>query len=101
MLTDESVQLFKQSISQAQSVFIFVSSQVKFDPAASALALYAGLQELGKEVTLVVPTEPAENLEGLSGTEHFSQQIGNKNLQMRFDYQPDMVNKVSYNIDEP
>jgi nanoRNase/pAp phosphatase (c-di-AMP/oligoRNAs hydrolase) len=100
MLTDESVQLFKQAVSQAQSILIFVSPQVKYDPAASALALYAGLQGLGKEVALLSPISPNENLDGLSSKDAFTQQIGNKNLQISFDYQPEMVDKVSYNIDE-
>lgn len=105
MLTDESVQLFKQSVDQAQSIFIFVSTQAKFDQVASALALFGGLQQLGKEVYLLSPVSFVNNgqkeaFTGLNGVEHFSQQIGNKNLQVSFDYQPDMVDKVSYNIDE-
>ncbi len=100
MLNDESMQLFKQTIDQSQSIFIFVSSQVKFDQAASALALFQGLQQLGKDVSLISSASPKENLQGLTGVEKIVQQIGNKNLQVSFDYEPDMVDKVSYNIDE-
>lgn len=100
MFSDEMVQRFKESVNQSQSIFIFISTQAKYDQVASALVLAAGLQQLGKEVVLISPAAPKGNLEGLSGLERFVHQIGNKNLQVSFDYQPDMVDKVSYNIDE-
>jgi len=100
MFTEESLQLFQQTVQQAQSIFICVSSQVKLDQAASALALAAGLKQLGKEVTLLSPSQPTEDLTSLDGVAGFTQQIGNQNLQVAFAYQPDAVDKVSYNIDE-
>ena len=100
MFTEESLQLLQQTVQQAQSIFICVSAQVKLDQAASALALAEGLKQLGKEVLLLSPAPPTEDLTNLNGVEHFTQQIGNQNLQVAFAYQPDAVDKVSYNIDE-
>lgn len=100
MLTPDQLQLVKQSVTEAQSILVFFAAPAPFDQAASAISIFLGLRDLQKNVHLLSPKAPASELEKLSGIDQVSSKIGNKNLQISFEYQEDMVDKVSYHIDE-
>jgi len=100
MLTSENIQAVKDCVSSAQTILVIFPANTKPDHAASALSLFLALQGMGKNVSLATPLPVAESLQTLHGWKHASQELGNKNLQISFDYQEDMVDKVSYHIDE-
>jgi hypothetical protein len=100
MITPDTIQVLKDHISSAQSILIIFSSDAKFDQVASAMTLYLGLEQLGKQVTVFSPSLVTVEHSSLVGIDKVATQIGNKNLQVSFEYEADRVDKVSYHIDE-
>ncbi len=100
MLTTENIQLVKEYVDSAQTILVIFPSNPKVDVLASATALYLGLLELKKDVTVLSPETVKQPVDFLSGLEKVSTQLGNHNLQVSFEYEEDMVDKVSYHIDE-
>ncbi len=100
MLTPDQVQTIQHTVSEAKSILVIYSNQASVDQVASAVALHDGLLSLGKSSLLLCPTKPSHEFSQISGVEKTSKEMGNKNLEISFDYQEDMVDKVSYNIDE-
>jgi hypothetical protein len=100
MITPEQIDLFKQYVQSAQRVLILFPVNATFDQVASSTALYLGLREIGKDVSLLTPELVRTEFASLVGIQDATQNLGNKNLQVSFDYKEEMVDKVSYNIDE-
>lgn len=100
MLTPDTIELLKNQVSNAESILVVFPAQVKFDQVASALSLFLGLEELKKNVTVASPAPVTVGLSSLVGIDRVSNQLGNKNLQVTFDYKEEAVDKVSYHIDE-
>ncbi len=100
MITPDTIQLLKDHISSAQSVLILFPSDAKFDQVASSMALYLGLDQLGKQVAAFSPAPVTVEHSSLVGIDKVATQIGNKNLQVSFEYEEERVDKVSYHIDE-
>ncbi len=100
MLTPDQVQTIQDTVATAKTVLVIFSPQASVDQVASAVALHQGLLALGKSSSLVSPLKPARGFSLIEGIDQTTQQLGNKNLEISFDYQEDMVDKVSYNIDD-
>jgi nanoRNase/pAp phosphatase (c-di-AMP/oligoRNAs hydrolase) len=100
MITPEHIDLLKQYFSTSQRFLLIFGREATFDQIASATALYLSLREHDKDVSLLTPELVRTEFASLVGIQDASQQLGNKNLQISFDYQEEMVDKVSYNIDE-
>ncbi|CAN5297087.1 hypothetical protein BH10PAT2_BH10PAT2_0080 [soil metagenome] len=101
MLTTDQVQAIQHTVSEAKSILVVYSPEATIDQVASAVALFKGLQTLdSKSVMLLSPEKPNQERSILQGIQETSSELGNKNLEISFDYQDDMVDKVSYNIDE-
>jgi hypothetical protein len=100
MITSEQQDALKELVRRASQIIITFVPNRKIDQVAAALALSTGLQQLGKKVSLVTPKPLDKMYESLPHIDQVSQQLGNKNLQISFDYQEDIVDKISYHIDE-
>jgi nanoRNase/pAp phosphatase (c-di-AMP/oligoRNAs hydrolase) len=100
MLTSDNIQVFKNHLSSAENILILFPGQVKFDQVASALALFLGFQEINKNVSVLSPKPVTVGFSSLVGIDKVSTQLGNKNLQVSFEYEEEAVDKVSYHIDE-
>jgi hypothetical protein len=100
MITPEQIELLKQYMQPSQRMLVVFPPTATFDQVASATALYLGLKEAGKDVSLLTPELVRAEFSSLVGIQDAGQNLGNKNLQVSFSYQEEMVDKVSYNIDE-
>ncbi len=100
MLTPDQVQTIQHTVSLAKTILVIYSPQASVDQVAAAVALHKGLLTLGKSSTLLSPIKPAHDFSVVDGVDQTATELGNKNLEVSFDYQEDMVDKVSYNIDE-
>jgi hypothetical protein len=90
---------FKTIIDTAQSVLILVPTKPYFDQVAAALSLYLALRDQ-KSVSIVSPTETTVEFNRLIGVNRITQNLGNKNLVIRFaDYKADDIERVSYDIE--
>lgn len=100
MLTPDQVQSIQHLVTEAKSFLVIYSPESSVDQAASAVALHRGLHTLDKSTSLISPVKPAPAFSAIDGISQTTTEMGNKNLEISFDYQEDMVDKVSYNIDE-
>lgn len=100
MLTSDQTQSIQHLVTEAKSILVIYAKEASEDQVAAAVALHLGLVALGKNSSLLSPTKPGKSLAHLEGISQVSTEMGNKNLEISFDYQEDMVDKVSYNIDE-
>lgn len=100
MINPDLLQLVKDYVTPAQTVLIFLPPNASVDQVGSGLALLLGLQTLGKYASLVIPGELKDEFRVLAGADQITAKLGNKDLQITFDYEADLVEKVSYNIDE-
>lgn len=100
MLTPDQVQMIQHVTAEAKTILVLYSSEANLDQVSSAVALHRGLQTLGKNSSLLSPLKPGREFDVIDGIDHTSAELGNKNLEISFDYQEDMVDKVSYNIDD-
>jgi hypothetical protein len=100
MLTANDIQVLKDQLAAVQTAMVIFPETPRLDIQGSAAALFLGLQQLQKEVTLLTPVEVPREENPLMGIGALATQLGNKNLQMSFAYQEEMVDKVSYHIDE-
>ena len=100
MITPELTQLLKDYISPTQTVLILFSPEATADQTSSALAFSSCLEKMGKHVTVACPAPLEERNNPAVGKEQIVKEFGNKDLQITFDYVPDRVEKVSYNIDD-
>jgi hypothetical protein len=96
----ETLDNLKEHLTSVQSAIVMVGADPTYDQVASALALVSALQASGKEVGLVSPAELPSITSSLVGTEQVQQKLGNQNLSIKFPYQAEAVDKVSYNISD-
>lgn len=90
---------FKSVIDQARSILILLPSEPTFDQAAAALSLYLAI-EGKKDITISCPTEMRVEFNRLVGVDRITDEIGNKNLVLKFfDYPAENIERVSYDIE--
>lgn len=91
---------FKNIVDQSKSILILLPTKPFFDQAAAGLALYLALRE-DKEVQIYCPTPITVEFNRLVGVNKISQELGNKNLVIRFtDYEANNIERVSYDIEQ-
>lgn len=100
MFTVEDQASLQKTFQTAQSYLIILRSNPSFDQTAVALALTMLLQAAKKQCHLACEKKLPEAFKTLSGFELVNDQVGNQSLQVSFDYSEDMVENVSYNIDQ-
>ena len=96
--TDEQAALLRAL--QAQSFLIILRSQPSFDQTASALSLLLSLQSIKKQCHLACEQQLQPSMKMLIGSDQVHLNVGNHSLQVTFDYSENMVENVSYNIDQ-
>lgn len=98
MIALEQITSLKEYFQSAQSIAIVLGPKPTVDHVAVATALYEGCLSLQKEASLYAPhiirDEFFESLQGLQT------ELGKQNLVVSFDYDENIVDKVSYHIGE-
>src|SRR4030042_6185163 len=91
---------FKNIIDQSRSILILLPLKPYFDQVAAGLSLYLALKEQ-KNVQIVSPSPITVEFNRLIGVNKISQDMGNKNLVIKFtDYKANDIERVSYDIEE-
>ncbi|OGM28374.1 hypothetical protein A2962_02765 [Candidatus Woesebacteria bacterium RIFCSPLOWO2_01_FULL_39_61] len=90
---------FKSVLDKSKSVLVLLPTKPYFDQVASGLALYLALRE-DKQVSIACPTPMTVEFNRLIGVNKISQELGDKNLIIRFvDYKASDIERVSYDIE--
>jgi len=90
---------YKTIIDSAQSILILIPEKPSFDQVAAALSLYLSLSS-DKSVSVVCPVLPTVEYNRLVGVNKITQDVGNKNLVIKFlGYKADDIERVSYDIE--
>ena len=90
---------FKAILDESKSILILLPTKPYFDQVASGLALYLALRDK-KEVQISCPTPMIVEFNRLVGVNKISQEVGNKNLIIKFtDYKASNIERVSYDIE--
>lgn len=89
----------KSVIDQAKSILILLPAKPFFDQVAAGLSLYLAIRQQ-KEVAVASPSPMTVEFNRLVGVNKVTQELGNKNLMIRFsDYQASDIERVSYDIE--
>lgn len=89
----------KSVIDQAKSILILLPAKPFFDQVAAGLSLYLAIRQQ-KEVMVASPSPMTVEFNRLVGVDKVTQELGNKNLMIRFsDYQASDIERVSYDIE--
>jgi len=90
---------FKSIIDGSKSILIMLPTKPFFDQVASGLGLYLSLRDK-KDVQVYSTTPMTVEFNRLIGVNKISQELGNKNLIIRFvDYKASDIERVSYDIE--
>ncbi|OGM03059.1 hypothetical protein A2115_02280 [Candidatus Woesebacteria bacterium GWA1_41_8] len=90
----------KNILDQSNSVLVMLPTKPFFDQAAAGLSLYLTLRQ-SKEVQVFCPTPVTVELNRLIGINKITQEMGSKNLIIRFiDYKASDIERVSYDIED-
>lgn len=91
---------FKSIIGQAKSVLVLLPREPTFDQVAAGLALYLVIRQQ-KQTSIVTTTPMVVDYNRLVGVNKISQELGNKDLIIRFsDYKANDIERVSYDIED-
>ena len=90
---------FKNIIDSANSVLILLPTKPYFDQVAAGLSLFLAIRG-AKDVSIACPNPMLVEFNRLIGVNKITQELGNKNLVIRFsDYQASSIERVSYDIE--
>ena len=90
---------FKNIIDQSKSILILLPTKPFFDQVAAGLSLYLTLRG-EKDIQISSPAPMTVEFNRLIGVNRISQELGNKNLVIRFtDYRASDIERVSYDIE--
>lgn len=83
----------------AKVVAIFLPKNPSYDAVASALALKLSLEQSGKSATVTCPDPMTVEFNRLVGVDSITSNFASRNLIITFPGQTEIVDKVSYNVD--
>ncbi len=90
----------KSILEKSKSVMILLPTRPYFDQVAAGLSLFLGLNE-DKNVHVSSPSPMTVEFNRLVGVNKISQELGSKNLLIRFtDYKANDIERVSYDIED-
>lgn len=93
-------QSFKSLIEAANSILVLLPVRPTLDQVSSGLALYLALSKTDKNIQISCPTPMIVDFNRLIGVDKITQELGNKNLVIRFqDYKATDIERVSYDIE--
>lgn len=91
---------FATALQKAQNIVCFVHPQATYDAVAAATGLALALEKVGKNTVVACEAPMRPEYTQLAGINNVSQEIGNRDLVISFDYSEEQVDKVNYNVDE-
>jgi len=100
MITEEQLQNATGVIATTQNVLVIFAADPSIDELATATSIFLGLEKQGKHVLLLSPEFEMEKFKNFAGSNRVTSKLGNKNLNIIFDYNPEAIDKVSYHINE-
>lgn len=100
MLNDEQLQNVSGVVASAQTILVMLGTNYQLDQLATATSLFLTLEKMGKKVTLLSPVSADQKYDDLAGVQYLTDKVGNQNLHVIFDYDPQAIDKVSYHINE-
>lgn len=90
---------FKSVIDKSKSILILLPTKPYFDQVAAGLSLFLLLRDK-KQIQISSPTPMTVGFNKLIGVNKITQELGNKNLIIRFaDYRANDIERVSYDIE--
>ena len=90
---------FQDLVQNSKSTLIVLPKNPFFDQVAAGLGLYLGLKSKG-DTSITGSSQMTVEFNRLVGVDKISQEVGNKNLVIRFsDYAADSIERVSYDIE--
>lgn len=87
----------QSKIGANQKILIYLPVNPNFDQVAAALALSLSLQETGKTVSVICPTQITVEFNRLVGVDKIIGKTKGTDLVIGFNYPSDQIEKVSYN----
>lgn len=100
MLRSDSSLPLLDLVQQAKTAIILLSANPSYDTVASGLSLALALKEAGKDVQIGCSSPMLVEFTHLVGVDEVKEKVGNRNLQISFDYVDAAVDRVSYSISE-
>jgi len=88
-----------QKVSSAQKIIIVLPPKPFFDQVAAGLALFLGLKDSGKTVSVVCPSPMTVEFNHLVGVDKIATKVQGTDLIVSFNYSSEQIEKVSYNDD--
>lgn len=85
---------------EAQSILIWIHPQSTYDAVAAALAWKLTWEQAEKSVSIVCSAPMRAEYQRLTGLDTVVTEAGNRDLVMSFPYDDNIVDKVSYNVNE-
>ncbi len=100
-MDNSNLQRIQEALDRSKNVAIAVGENPSIDDMGSVLALYLSLQQMGKNVTVVSPTEPIVELSNLVGINKVKTRFEGEgaDLVVSFPYREGEIEKVSYTIE--
>jgi nanoRNase/pAp phosphatase (c-di-AMP/oligoRNAs hydrolase) len=89
----------KELLDKANEILIVTHEHPTHDSVGSSLALYLGLESLGKKVSIVCPDAMVVEMSSFIGVNKFAADLSRKNFIISLDYEEGSIEKVSYNIE--
>ncbi len=89
-----------QAAQEAKSVVLCIHPQSTYDAVAAALTWKQVWEQAGKSVAVVCSAPMRAEYASLFGIEQVQTEVGNRDLVMSFAYDENVVDKVSYNVNE-
>lgn len=89
----------KELLDKANDILIVTHEHPTFDSVGSSLALFLGLESLGKKVSIVCPDSMTVEMSDFVGVNKFAADLSRKNFIISLDYEEGSIEKVSYNIE--
>jgi nanoRNase/pAp phosphatase (c-di-AMP/oligoRNAs hydrolase) len=99
MDTTGDIAKVKELLDKANDILIVTHEHPTYDSIGSSLALYLGLESLGKKVSIVCPDAMTVELSSFVAVDKFAADLSRKNFIISLDYEEGSIEKVSYNIE--
>lgn len=96
-----NLQRIQEALNRAKTIAVAVRENPTIDDMGAALGLYLALSQMGKNVSIVSPTEPIVELSNLVGINKVKTSFGGEgaDLIVSFPYKEGEIDKVSYTIE--
>lgn len=85
-------------LEKGKNFLILIPSNPSLDSVAAGLALYLSFKKNNSQILIASPSAMTVAYNHLIAVDKITNQIGNRNLVISFDYVNDSIEKVSYNI---